>query len=311
MKLYAPKYYERFTCIADRCKHSCCVGWEIDVDDDTYEKYQDLQGGYGERIKESIDICDTPHFVLCEGDRCPHLNEKGLCNIILNLGEDHLCHICREHPRFYNYTTLGKEVGLGLSCEEACRIILSSDDFSEMICLREFDSESEPDNTDFDPICQRERLFGIISDQTLSYSQKIKRIEEEYHVSPTLIDDEVLRETLSSLEYLDEDHRELFSRYSSKFSSDLGFENESLRALAYFIYRHTSECFDLDDFRTSLGFCLFCERLLVSVSSTKKIQSLEEFCDIARIISEELEYSEDNTESIKSEFEIICFGEQL
>jgi lysine-N-methylase len=35
MKLRAPKYYLDFACIADRCKHSCCIGWEIDVDADT------------------------------------------------------------------------------------------------------------------------------------------------------------------------------------------------------------------------------------------------------------------------------------
>ncbi len=311
MKLYAPKYYERFTCIADRCKYSCCVGWEIDVDNDTYEKYQILRGGYGEKIKESIDASDTPHFILCEGDRCPHLNEKGLCNIILNLGEDHLCHICREHPRFYNYTSLGKEVGLGLSCEEACRIILSSDDFSEMICLGEFDCESDPDNTDFDPIYHRQSIFSLLSDPALTYSQKIKTIEEEYRVPPALIDDEALRETLSSLEYLDEDHRALFSLYSSESPTDFVFENESLHALAYFIYRHVSECFDFEDLRASLGFCLFCERLLRSAARSKGIKSFEKFCDIARIISEEIEYSEDNTELIKSEFEIALIASTI
>lgn len=307
MKLYTPKYYERFVCIADRCKHSCCIGWEIDVDEDTYKKYKKLQGGYGENIKESICEADTPHFVLCDGDRCPHLNERGLCNIILNLGEEHLCHICREHPRFYNYTNLGKEVGLGLSCEEACRLILSSDDFAETVCLGEFDGETDIIDTDFDPIICREKIFSLLSDPSLTYSQKIKTIEEDYRVSPTLVGDEVLRETIASLEYLDEDHRALFSHYSSEFSADFGFEKEALRALAYFVYRHTSECLDLDDFRAALGFCLFCLNLLTSLARAENTQSFEDFCDIARIISEELEYSEDNTESIKSEF--ICFGE--
>ena len=38
MKLFAPKYYTEFSCIADRCRHSCCIGWEIDIDADTAEK---------------------------------------------------------------------------------------------------------------------------------------------------------------------------------------------------------------------------------------------------------------------------------
>ena len=37
MKLIAPDYYNKFSCIADKCRHSCCVGWEIDIDENTNE----------------------------------------------------------------------------------------------------------------------------------------------------------------------------------------------------------------------------------------------------------------------------------
>ena len=303
MKLYAPKYYERFACIADRCKHSCCIGWEIDVDDDTYEKYQSLQGGYGETIKESIDSTDTPHFRLCEGDRCPHLNEKGLCNIILNLGEDCLCSICHLHPRFFNYTSRGKEVGLGLSCEEACRIILSSDDYADMICLGNIDEDDEDFIGGFDPQTHRQRLFSILSDPSLPYSEKIKTIEEEYRISLSSIPDENMLKALDSLEYLNEDDRALFSLYSAASVADFSFEKECERALAYFIYRHCAEAYCLNDLRSSLGFALFAERLLRSISAAKNAEDFEELCSLARIISEEIEYSEDNTESIKLELD--------
>ncbi len=33
MKLFAPRYYKKFKCSADKCDHSCCVGREIDVDE--------------------------------------------------------------------------------------------------------------------------------------------------------------------------------------------------------------------------------------------------------------------------------------
>ena len=82
MKLLAPEYYKDFKCIADRCLHSCCVGWEIDVDDGTMEKYESLSEGYGAEILKSIDKEETPHFRLSENDRCPHLDGRGLCRII-------------------------------------------------------------------------------------------------------------------------------------------------------------------------------------------------------------------------------------
>ena len=51
--VYAPKYYKKFKCIADKCQHSCCVGWEIDIDRESEEKYSRLCGGYGENIKKA------------------------------------------------------------------------------------------------------------------------------------------------------------------------------------------------------------------------------------------------------------------
>ena len=135
MKLYAPKYYKQFKCIADKCRHSCCVGWEIDVDPDAMEKYASLSGGYSGKIRASIDVGETPHFRLAENEKCPHLDEHGLCRIISEYGEGFLCDICREHPRFYNDTIHGKEVGIGMSCEEAARIILSSGEYREMLVI--------------------------------------------------------------------------------------------------------------------------------------------------------------------------------
>ena len=30
-----PDFYDDFHCLAAACRHSCCVGWEIDVDEDS------------------------------------------------------------------------------------------------------------------------------------------------------------------------------------------------------------------------------------------------------------------------------------
>lgn len=294
MKLYAPKYYKDFVCIADRCRHSCCVGWEIDIDDAALEKYSSLEGGYGNEIRESIDSEDTPHFALAEGDRCPHLDGCGLCRIITNLGEGYLCDICREHPRFYNDTARGREVGLGLSCEEACRIILSSDEYAEMIEIDDICEDCKL--PEFDSTEYRNNIYSILSDSALSYPEKLCKIYAEYDISPEIRSDGEWRELLSSLEYLEEDHRELFAKYSSEITLSPELEAQHERALAYFIYRHCSPACDEDDFRAALGFSLFCERLLASIADENNIT------DAARILSEEIEYSEENTEAVRLEF---------
>ena len=78
-KLYAPRYYKNFKCIADKCEHSCCIGWEIDIDKKALLKYKKLKDGYGNIIADTISMDDTPHFKLVENERCPHLDEHGLC----------------------------------------------------------------------------------------------------------------------------------------------------------------------------------------------------------------------------------------
>ena len=86
MKLYAPSYYKNFKCIADKCKNSCCIGWEIDIDAATLEKYKCLKSGYGVSIMNTVSMEDTPHFVLSADESCPHLDSIYLPNSLSSSG---------------------------------------------------------------------------------------------------------------------------------------------------------------------------------------------------------------------------------
>ena len=289
MKLYAPEYYKKFKCIADKCPHSCCVGWKIDIDKNTLEKYKCIKGGYGAAILDSISMEDTPHFKLGEGERCPHLDENGLCKIIINLGEEYLCDICREHPRFYNFTS-GAEVGIGASCPEAARIILSSPDFAVLEEIGEV--EAEADDISFDGVSERLKIYNLL--QNSEYNKALKEIYHNYSIVAG--DDSRWLEKLCSLEYLDNEHKKLFSDYSKNHRPENKETDEYLkRFLAYLIYRHCTEAFDIEDFSERLSFCLFCERLLASLICSENAETLQDIIKLASIISEEIEYSEENT----------------
>ena len=119
MKLIAPDYYKEFQCIAGACRHTCCIGWEVDIDDESLKKFR-----AHDDILAHIDVEGTPHFRLDEREKCPFLNGDNLCDMILRHGEDILCQICRDHPRFRSYWADRTEIGLGLVCEEAGRLIL-------------------------------------------------------------------------------------------------------------------------------------------------------------------------------------------
>ena len=294
MKLYAPKYYEKFKCIADKCIHNCCIGWEIDVDENSYRKYKKSKCEYAETVLGSIENIDTPHFILKENDRCPHLNDKNLCEIIINMGEEYICDICREHPRFYNFTNYGKEVGIGMSCPEACRIILNSDDYDEFEVIARGTGDIE--RIDYDSIIDREKIYSILKENGVSLNNKIDKICTEYEIDFTKIKKDRYLNCINNLEYLNNSSRELFSQFSLETTVDNNCEKHLERALAYFVYRHCTESTDTEDFKISLSFCLFCEKLLMSLTKDKKAGDVYEF---ARIISEEIEYSQENTDTVK------------
>ena len=306
MKIFAPRYYTDFKCIADRCRHSCCIGWEIDVDAATMKKYAALKGDYSEKIRESIDSAGAPHFRLCENGRCPHLDASGLCKIITEYGEKMLSDICREHPRFYNLTPRGKEVGTGMSCEEAARLILTADDYGEYIQLDECDEESSALEERFDSVSLRDELFAILSDRSKPYGWRRSEIAKRLDLLYPPLSKNSWLSLLPSLEFLDEEHRARFACYSQTPDTPRELEIPLERVLAYLIYRHCSGATSREDFRLSLGFSLFAERLLASLSMAEGIHTVDELIEPSRILSEELEYSEDNTEAIKME---IAFGD--
>lgn len=122
-----PDFYRRFACKAAACRHSCCRGWEIDVDEESADYYRVLPGALGRELRAALVREDGVwHFRLGEGERCPFLRGDGLCRLILELGEQALCDICALHPRFYGELGEFEFCGLGLSCERVCELLLES-----------------------------------------------------------------------------------------------------------------------------------------------------------------------------------------
>ena len=145
MLLRTPDFYDHFLCIGDSCKDCCCIGWELDIDDDTFEYYKSVPGPFGDRLRGCMSAArkvspDAPGDDSLFGDdggstmyrlkidgRCPFLNSKNLCDIVLNLGPQALCQICSEYPRYSFEFDGAVEKSLTISCEEAGRLMFLSD----------------------------------------------------------------------------------------------------------------------------------------------------------------------------------------
>ena len=117
--------YDSFKCIADKCPKSCCVGWQIMIDEDSIEKYGKASGDFGTRLKNSINYEEG--CFLQNNTRCAMLNETGLCDLHSTLGEDMLCYTCKMFPRHVEEFQDIREYSLSLSCPEVTRMILDPD----------------------------------------------------------------------------------------------------------------------------------------------------------------------------------------
>ena len=98
---------------------------------------------------------------------------------------------------------------------------------------------------------------------------------------------------LMVLEYLEEAHRELFLAAAGQAPCTPPPEAE--RFLAYLIYRHTGTTRRALDFQTSVNLALQVEGLFSALVTAEGLSPVE----AARVLSEELEYSEANTAAIR------------
>lgn len=217
MKIRKPDYYDKFRCIAGACRDSCCVGWEIDIDDERRVWYRGLSGDLGERMRRSVDW-EEGHFILQgKEERCPFLNREKLCDLILELGEDALCEICREHPRYYEWYTGWTEVGVGLCCEAAARLILEQETPSSFIVCEDDradmrDAEDEEDEGEKEVIAvllkARETAYQILQNRKSSIWDRLSRFMTYVGEIQDGLDFGSLDEIEESAEYYRTEHLE-------------------------------------------------------------------------------------------------------
>lgn len=190
MILRVPSYYKTFQCIADKCEHSCCIGWEIDIDEDSYDYYMGIEGAFGERLKEQTVTEDGEHsFVLRKNGWCPFLDQNKLCDIYSELGEEALCEVCTEYPRFVVEYGDVREKSLSVSCEEVGRIIFSDEgkmsyediELPDLGIEDEFyeDEEEEPFEEDMEEFCShleeyRTQAVAILQNREKSIDDRIR-----------------------------------------------------------------------------------------------------------------------------------------
>ncbi|WP_297517619.1 flagellin lysine-N-methylase [uncultured Clostridium sp.] len=168
--------YNDFKCTADKCRHTCCMGWQINIDDKTYKKYEDstylkkdmslnfIKG----RNEEEGDIISMK---LTKDGFCTFLQKDFLCELHSKCGEDFLCDTCRIYPRGINVVGKVIEKHLYSSCPAMVEgFLLNNDKLTFEMLENDYDKEEIDKTIEFESEIE-EQLFKEIRGFTIEALQ--------------------------------------------------------------------------------------------------------------------------------------------
>lgn len=320
MKIVYPDYYNDFRCSAGECIDTCCAGWEIVVDSESAEKYHSVSGEFGKKLQNMMTTDEDDDIIFkSQNSRCPFLNEKNLCDIYINCGEGFLCHTCNMFPRFVEEFGSVREIGIGLGCPEAAKIILNQK--KEWSFLSEINDEL-PEPNDIEPelyyslLELRKKLFEIVFNKSITAECALAEILRLADLCQSMIDEEnyesvcgicnsfsinknaklklfgrEAQKILSEFEILSEKWKNILENID--FDSETEFSDSFRNIAAYYIYRYfLKSVYDYDAI-TKVRACVFSCEVISRV--LKCGINLE---DAARMYSKEAEYSAENIENL-------------
>lgn len=314
MKLIAPDYYTAFRCIASECRHSCCVGWEIDIDEDSLKIYDGVKGPFGKRLNASIERTDEgAYFRLAEGERCPFLNDAGLCDLIIEMGENSLCQICADHPRFRNFFSDRTEIGLGLCCEAAGKIILSRQEKTSLVILEDDGKVEEMWEDEAEILEMRRTAMDILQNREKSLDERLEEMMGFCGVKAPMLSWRQLADRFMKLERLDSAWEKYICMLEDgdtpKMLSGPEWEIAFEQLAVYFLYRHFAGAAEDGDIAGRTGFAALSVRVIRRIcqvcAGMRDVFGIDDLVEIARMYSSETEYSDENMDALT-----LLFGEK-
>lgn len=173
-----PDYYKKFSCIADKCPDTCCGKWQIVIDDDSLERYQEYDGDYRPELHRKVNWKEGV-FRHGRSGKCAFLRDDMLCDMYIHMGKDSLCTTCREYPRHTEEFENVREISLSLSCPEVARMLMNIT--GKVTFVTEEDDEDEVFD-DFDYFLYsnlediREEILKIIQDRNTDIRDRVRRV---------------------------------------------------------------------------------------------------------------------------------------
>ncbi len=306
MKKFEFNYSKKFKCIGSKCKHNCCIGWQIDIDKKSLSLYKQLSKT---DARFDRDCFNEKSFNLnskfSQNKRCPFLDGDNLCHIIKNYGEKALCKTCKTHPRFKNFFNGRIETGLGLYCEEACKIILSFKPKMKAVLVK-----GDINTTSLSPLEKkvmafRRKTLSISQNRKLSINERLSLLKNLSNIN---LDKNSLNDWLNVYKKLDKLETNEFSFQTMPQALNFapiesGFDREYEQLLSYLCYRHLSRAIDYLDLRVRLGFVILSFNMINHTFSYQDKKTLDGLVEVCRFYSSEIETSDDNIFCLLNEIE--------
>ena len=319
-----PDYYEKFSCIAGACEDTCCAGWEIDIDDKSYEYYKTVGGAFGEILRQNIkeyendeeDAYESHGFILKEGRRCPFLNENQLCVIYQELGEQALCDVCTDTPRDFLEYGGARELALQnrsirveervCACLEYAKKVQDCLNQDSIVDIHKIPIEPYFNDTTIVEIkaAIEEKQYGLFLERLRLFSS-LESIRAEW--------DELLLSFQKR--YMDSEvGRKQYISDRKAYDDLLNNENreyEKEQLIVYYCFLCLARCVDDYDFLGKMKLAVTSFLMVRDMNTLRMAEQNGEFTVddqvvTARIYAKEVEHSEWNLEYMADEF---LFGE--
>lgn len=326
MLLRTLDYEEQFRCLAGRCPHSCCVGWEVMLDEDHARRYLAGDDPLSRRAAEAMvyDETEDAFAFPLSGGRCPFLDGEDLCELHRAWGAEATPLTCQTHPRFTEDYGPFAERALSAACPAASTLLLGS---REPLGFRESETGEPGEEGDaWLPylVPFRQRLYAALRDRSRPLRARLADF-----LTLCLLGDAVLAEAelegtapedlltleggtlegelpekgifpagfrlLASLEALEADWRDVLREAETAAPVP---QDEALleRIATYFAYRSVLKCVNDGDL---LGRGLYTVFLTLAAERIAAVCGLGE---ALRRLSLEVEHDADNVEALLTAF---------
>lgn len=177
--------YDTFRCIADQCSFTCCQEWRIGVDDKTFQKWKGLKLEAKDRDRKNqseLTLCNCVEkeesgqiIKLGKDKKCPFLNEKKLCKIVLELGESYLSETCTTFPRQINTFEDRIEYSLDPGCPAVVDLLNQNLNAIQLVTDGRVIEESSAESSGLLYLV-REMIFKILKDETYLLTERMMMV---------------------------------------------------------------------------------------------------------------------------------------